>query len=1436
VKDSCAYLANDYKGLAVLDVSSFDTPTRTSLIATGGNAYGIHVVNNLAYMVSWFTGLHIYDVSNPDIITEISYKATGLYASDIQVVGEYAYVADFYQGLQIVDVRNPSTPAVIGGLDIGDNAKKLFINGSYAYVADRTTGLHIIDITTKTDPIEVGSFATDGTVTDVYIQNNYAYVAGGMDGLRILDISEPTSPTQIGAYNESSAENVFVNGQYAYLTAGTNGLQIVDISTPSSPVGIGNYDTEGDASNVAVQGQYAYLTVAKDGVFIIDITNPSSPAEVGYYTTGSFAKGIQVKDDVIYLADGDDGLYILTNDFAPEPPTIAEIKLIADDGQEDDLFGRDAAIDGRYAIIGAPYDDNENGVDAGAAYVFEYDGSNWTQTQKIIAADGAADDVFGYAVAISGNNIVVGVPWDDDDGEKSGSVYLYKRNGDAWSEKAKFTASDAGADNRFGIDVGVDAEYVIVGAFFDDDFGTRSGSAYIYRIENAGWVQQEILKASDGAKGDWFGVSVYIDGQYAAVGSRYDDNENGNDAGAVYIFRNEGTDWIEQDKLIASNGAANDLFHINAVHHDYAVVGAYQDDDNGNNSGSAYLFKRSGPNWLQQVKLLASDGEIGENFGADVIMSGSRIAVSAYRDNENGSNSGSVYLYDYDGSGWNEFHKIIATDGAAGDYFGLPIDLDQNHLLVSARNDDDNGENAGAVYIYQLTSRPRTLHVPTAYATISDAMVMANYGDTVKVAPGTYPETVTMTPGVTLVSKSGPNETSIETDGVSQLISGAQDAMVKGFTLAGNDNGTSQPGNAVISIDDNLTVCYCIIRNNRTGFYLSNGSQAYIFNNTIDSNAAGIYLQIQPAPEIYNNIISNNSSYGILRNTDHSLGNPIMQYNNYYGNAEDFGYYGVSWSPEPGTGDLFEDPLFVGGSPFDYHLQSESPCIDGGALSSPYDPDGTRADIGALYYEQAFVEIEVNWPMINGSKERTNWAKGERDLLPPFEHEHEYQVGAADNEPSISYDDGVLFVHSDGSPNKLQAFAYGDDEELWTFGIRPSWADIWFIPAVSDSLIIIAGQGNENWYAVNRFTGEQEWSRPCYHMHSCHPIIDDDQIFLFDRDSLFCLNIDDGSTLWSLDHDNSYTSHVPAVDDRNVYVRINQAVKVLDKTDGSLLWEKDNAAGSIVVDEQFVYCYFNSAFHALHKSDGTDHWSFDSGDDHINQYRNMIAISDDYLCFCSEFKLTETKNAGVHVLDKRTGSQLWHVEFDSAYISTPTIANGIVYTVQYKDWEAGESDLYGFDLTSGEQVFFDDSENYIDQPIVANHTLFVPAIGKVKAFSNQPIVTTMQYAESIFPKTYQLKQNYPNPFNPTTSISYQLSAGSDVKLMIFNVRGQLIRTLVSGQQAAGRYQVMWNGLDEHGRQVASGIYLYRLQAGDPLTGSGQAGQRFTETKKMILVQ
>ncbi len=294
----------------------------------------------------------------------------------------------------------------------------------------------------------------------------------------------------------------------------------------------------------------------------------------------------------------------------------------------------------------------------GSAYVFERDEGGigaWGQVAMLTAHGGDPADYFGHSVSISGDVAVVGAWGDDSNGLHSGSAYVFQRGWggtDGWRQMAKLRADDGAANDLFGESVSVSGDYVFVGARGDDDRGELSGSAYVFRRDAGGsdaWGQVAKLTSSDGAEGDAFGFRVFVSGGDATIAAPWDDNPNGEGAGSAYMFRlHEGLGvWLQKAKLMADDGEARDWFGYSAsLYGDRAVVGAAGDSDNGDVSGSAYVFQRdTSGHWSQAAKLIASDGEAHDWFGYSVSLSADFAIAGAWNDDDNGSGSGSAHVF-----------------------------------------------------------------------------------------------------------------------------------------------------------------------------------------------------------------------------------------------------------------------------------------------------------------------------------------------------------------------------------------------------------------------------------------------------------------------------------------------------------------------------------------------------------------------------------------------------------------------------------------------------------------------------------------------------------------------------------------------------------------------------------------------------------------------
>ena len=378
-------------------------------------------------------------------------------------------------------------------------------------------------------------------------------------------------------------------------------------------------------------------------------------------------------------------------------------KLTASDPADTDVFGAFVAISGGTAVVGAIYDDDA-GDFSGSAYVFVRSGTTWTQQAKLTASDAAGGDTFG-SVAIDGETIVVGARSKDSAaGADVGAAYVFVRSGTTWTEQAKLMASDGAANDQFGYFVSLSGETAVVGVHQDDNAqGIDAGAAYVFVRSGTAWTEQAKLVASDGAANDRFGYAVSLSGETAVVGAYLDDSVPGADVGAAYVFVRSGTTWTEQAKLTASDGAYLDQFGVDVdISGETVIVGAFTDDNAGGiNAGSAYVFVRSGTTWTEQAKLTASDGAASDWFGSEVAISGETAVVAAHRDdNARGADAGSAYVFVRSGATWTEQAKLTASDGGPYDWFGDSVALSDDTILIGASQDDDGGTNAGAVYLF----------------------------------------------------------------------------------------------------------------------------------------------------------------------------------------------------------------------------------------------------------------------------------------------------------------------------------------------------------------------------------------------------------------------------------------------------------------------------------------------------------------------------------------------------------------------------------------------------------------------------------------------------------------------------------------------------------------------------------------------------------------
>ena len=260
----------------------------------------------------------------------------------------------------------------------------------------------------------------------------------------------------------------------------------------------------------------------------------------------------------------------------------------------------------------------------------------------------------GWSVGISSDHAIVGARSADHDGPGAGAAYIYVRNKNVWTEQQKIVGSGIADFDWFGGSVAIHKNLAIVGAISDEHNGVETGTAYIFKLEGESWIEHVKLSASDGNYRDFFGHAVTINDNYAVVGARGRD-EYSFDIGAVYIYKRNHDGWIEETILTASDGYADDQFGSSvSLIGDQLIIGAWGDQTDQYSeydSGSAYIFKRQGTAWMEVAKILPSDPAEGDQFGSQVAMFGQHILIGT--DLKDAIKPGAAYFYSYDKTGKN---------------------------------------------------------------------------------------------------------------------------------------------------------------------------------------------------------------------------------------------------------------------------------------------------------------------------------------------------------------------------------------------------------------------------------------------------------------------------------------------------------------------------------------------------------------------------------------------------------------------------------------------------------------------------------------------------------------------------------------------------------------------------------------------------------------
>ncbi len=741
--------------------------------------------------------------------------------------------------------------------------------------------------------------------------------------------------------------------------------------------------------------------------------------------------------------DERDARYPLTID-----PLAQQAYLKASNTESLDQFGSVVAVSGDTVVVGANEEDsNATGVngnqgdnsatDSGAAYVFVRNGTNWSQQAYIKSSNTDSGDRFGASLALSGDTLIVGAFQEDSNATgvegnqsdnsatNSGAAYIFVRNGTNWTQQAYLKASNGEANDQFGGSVGIYGDTVVIGAGREDSSATGvngnqsnnsaldSGAAYVFIRNGTNWTQQAYLKASNTEANDAFGA-VAVSDDTIVIGARGESSgatgANGNqsdnsatDSGAAYVFVRNGTNWMQQAYLKASNTEGGDWFGLRLdVSDDTLVVGAYREDSNatgvnGNQSdnsiqdaGAAYVFVRNGTNWSQQAYLKASNTGVpplgnffGDGFGVSVAISGNTLVVGAFTEDSNATgvngnendnsavDSGAAYVFVRNGTNWSQQAYVKASNTEAADLFGASVAIsgemivvggwyeDSNATTVNGDENDNSAPYSGAAYIFDLNAAPEIVVQQPVGTNLVDNSGTVNFGSVL--VGGSSSRTFTITNsgsgnltglGIT-IDGANAGDFTVTANPTSPVIANGSTS----FTITFTPTGTHTRAGAIhITSNDSDENPFDIALTGTGTTPLQIAQQAYLkASNTETSDGFGTSVAISGDTVVVGTWFEDSNATGVNGNqSDNSATNS--------GAAYVFVRNGTNWiqqaylkASNTETGDAFGYSVGVSGDTVVVGAAGES--------SNAAGVNGKEADNSAMWAGAAYVFIRngTNW-------------------------------------------------------------------------------------------------------------------------------------------------------------------------------------------------------------------------------------------------------------------------------------------------------------------------------------------------------------------------------------------------------------------------------------------------------------------------------------------
>lgn len=386
-----------------------------------------------------------------------------------------------------------------------------------------------------------------------------------------------------------------------------------------------------------------------------------------------------------------------------------EQKVAAPEPSGIEAFGSVIAVQGDTAFVAAPkHPQNVPSGGQGAVYVYRYAAGQWTLAQTLVADDAAPGEEFGNAIAVQGSTALIAMHFAQIDNlPQAGAVYVFHDDGTQWVQTQKLVAGTPLLVANFGDSIALDGTTAVIGASNERGAAAEPsvGAAYVFTADANGiWTQSQRLASSHPLHWDLFGIAVGISGDTIMIGASQEtwvDQTSGPGKGAVHVFAASAGVWTETGELYADDGVDGDYFgEVLVFDGQTLVVGAPAVDAF---AGAAYVFTLSGGSWTQSQKLLAVEAEENAFFGRSLALGGNQLVLGAPGATAGETPfAGAAYLFAEAGGTWAQTARFTASDAMLGDYLGFAVGLkDGEHVITGAPHDFDDGQSlSGAVYAY----------------------------------------------------------------------------------------------------------------------------------------------------------------------------------------------------------------------------------------------------------------------------------------------------------------------------------------------------------------------------------------------------------------------------------------------------------------------------------------------------------------------------------------------------------------------------------------------------------------------------------------------------------------------------------------------------------------------------------------------------------------